>query len=463
MPNFVKDNKLAILLLTTIAVRALFLIILGNSVFFYDKTGEIHGSTAYDDYALNLIDTGVYGRSLGVPDANIAPLYSYVVAGVYATFGRSSLAVLLLHIILDCITIALVYDIARRLFRQGTCFEQPLGEWVGFGAGMFTALYPYLIFQNLTLIDTPLFMMLMHLFIWLMILLREQDSYTRKTGLIAVLAGMILGVTTLGRALLPLFAILTAFWFLMRLSLIQTVLRLLPVAIISVLVMIPWMIRTYQVYDDFVTVALNTGENLWQGNNPMTIPLFNAGYDAQWSNPPVNAIRGDTFRNNDILTEAALDYLRENPQEIVPLLWTKFLVYWSLEITPRKNPLAGQSFTLGANGQLILGANPDANLQDVATLSQYESGLFDLVARPVHVVYFGGLLLLALIGIGLSMSQWRELSLLWFLQISMTIMYLIFHPSTRYRVPTDPLLFTFSAYALLIMIQAWLARRQLSA
>src|SRR5690606_37872841 len=110
--------------------------------------------------------------------------------------------------------------------------------------GLLTAAYPYLIFQNLTLIDTPLFMSLMHLFIWLMILLREQATYTRKTLLIAVLAGLVLGITTLARALLPLFAILTAVWFLMRLRFVDTVLRLLPVALVSVLVLVPWMIRT---------------------------------------------------------------------------------------------------------------------------------------------------------------------------------------------------------------------------
>jgi hypothetical protein len=47
---------------------------------------------------------------------------------------------------------------------------------------------------------------------------------------------------------------------------------------------------------------------------------------------------------------------------------------------------------------------------------------------------------------------WREVSLLWFVQISMTLVYVAFHPSTRYRVPTDPLWFPFSAYAL---VWAW--------
>ncbi|MEO8398033.1 MAG: hypothetical protein ABI700_33875, partial [Chloroflexota bacterium] len=68
------------------------------------------------------------------------------------------------------------------------------------------------------------------------------------------------------------------------------------------------------------------------------------------------------------------------------------------------------------------------------------------------------LLALALVGVALTLKRWRDLALLWFVQISMTIMYVVFHPSTRYRVPSDPLLFLFSAYTL---VWAWTQVRHL--
>jgi 4-amino-4-deoxy-L-arabinose transferase-like glycosyltransferase len=466
--EYLSRHKLAVILSIAIVARLAFLFIFGQSIFFYEQTGLIHGSTAYDDYALNLLETGVYGREAGIPDANIAPLYSYAVAIIYKLFGRGGLQIGLFHILLDSITIALVYDISRRLFRAVFEVPRPEGEgfrerekqseWIGFGAGLFTALYPYLIFQNLTLIDTPFFMTLMYIFIWLMILLRERESYDKQTLFLAIIAGLILGMATLVRALLPLFAILTALWFLFRLPLFQTILRLLPVAIISILVLLPWMFRSYDIYDNFVALALNTGDNIWQGNNPMTVPLFNAGYDAQWSDPPPNSVRGNPYLNNQILTQAGLDYLQNNLEAIPELLWVKFLTYWSIEITPIRNRLSRQSFALDENGNLLILDDPEADIQDVDTMAQYDSGLLDTVARPIHILYFGGLLLLAIAGFVLSIRQWRELSLLIFLQISMMLMYMLFHPSTRYRVPTDPLLFAFSAYALLILIQASMKR-----
>jgi hypothetical protein len=71
--------------------------------------------------------------------------------------------------------------------------------------------------------------------------------------------------------------------------------------------------------------------------------------------------------------------------------------------------------------------------------------------------------LLGLAGGLLALRRWRETALLWFAQISMTLVYLAFHPSTRYRVPTDPLWFLFSAYALVMLWGWWRGRRQHSA
>ncbi len=56
-------------------------------------------------------------------------------------------------------------------------------------------------------------------------------------------AGVVMGLSMLTRALLPLLAILAAVWFLFRLSLWQTIIRLLPVALVGFLVMIPWIVR----------------------------------------------------------------------------------------------------------------------------------------------------------------------------------------------------------------------------
>src|SRR5690606_36102938 len=134
--------------------------------------------------------------------------YSVVLAGIYGLFGRGALQVGVFHILLDVLSIAMLVEIGRRLM--------PRGGWVGWLAGVFYAFYPYLIFQNLTLIDTPLFMTLFYAFTLGVIMLRERERLDRGTWLLAIGCGAILGLATPARAILPAFALLVAVWFLFR-------------------------------------------------------------------------------------------------------------------------------------------------------------------------------------------------------------------------------------------------------
>jgi len=433
------------------------------SVFAFSNEGaEIHGSVAYDEYALNLLETGVYGREAGVADSILPPLYSYVLAGLYAIFGRSYIAVGVLHILFDLIAIGLLYDICRRLLPHQLTDDSTWGEWVGALSGLFFALYPYLIFQNLTLIDTPLWILLLHLFVWLMILLRDREQLDRNTWLIAIAGGVVLGVSALARALLPPLAVLVALWFLFRLSLKQTIIRLLPVALVSLIVLIPWMIRGYQIHGGFVAVALNSGENVYQGNNPQTVPFFRAGYDVQWSSPPENMPdTDDRYIINNALMQEGLRYLRENPDKIPELIWVKLWIYWNPQVTPLKNLREGERLRLSDSGEVLVLTDEGSQEGVTPSNAEYEdNSLFNVVGRTVHVLYFGGLWMLSIVGVWLSRKYWREVSLLWFVQISQTVIYLIFHPSTRYRAPTDPLLFVFSAYVIVWGMAWWLSRRR---
>jgi hypothetical protein len=104
-------------------------------------------------------------------------------------------------------------------------------------------------------------------------------------------------------------------------------------------------------------------------------------------------------------------------------------------------------------GNLITGYLPEGDPVNV-----YSSSLFDVVGRGVHIAYYGGLFLLALVGCVLLRRHWREVSLIWSVQFATTFIYVLFHPATRYRVPTDPLLFIFSAWTLIALYVWWRSR-----
>jgi len=449
----VNKRKLTIVLLIAVAARIAALVIFQPHFAFSEPGGVIHGSVAYDEYALNLLATGVYGREAGLPDAGLPPLYGYALALVYGVFGRHYLAVAALHIIFDAFSIALLYDICRRLSpRPGQH-----GDWIGALAGLLFALYPYLIFQNLTLNDTAPWILLLHLFLWLLIRLREQGAIDRMTLAFAVAAGVVLGISVLARALLPPLALMAALWFRLTLSWRQTILRLLPVALASLLVPLPWIMRAYDIYDGFVPIALNSGENIYQGNNPYAAAVFRAGYDVQWLTPPVDAPpKAEPLRRNAALAEAGWRYLRENPANALELMLVKLMVYWNPQVTPLKNLRQGEKLGIDESGDVLIITGEGSHVGVTAANAAYqEEGLFNIVGRRLHLVYFGALWLLAIAGAWLSRRDWRILSLLIFVQISQTAMYLLFHPSTRYRSPTDPLLFVFSAVAVLWVLRWW--------
>ena len=328
-------------------------------------------------------------------------------------------------------------------------------------AGLFFALYPYLIFQNLTLNDTAIWILLFHLFVWLLIRLRERETVDRRTMLIAVAAGFVLGISALARALLPPLALLAVIWFLIKLGWRQTLLRLLPVAALSALVLLPWMLRSYNIYGGFVPIALNSGENIYQGNNPLAVDVFRMGYDVQWLPPPLDAPPPDEpLRRNDYLAEAGWRYLRENPGRIPELLLVKFQVYWNVQVTPLNNLREGEQLAVNDDGGVVIVKGEGSHIGVTGANAAYQDdSLFNEIGRPLHIVTFGGLWLLAIVGLWLSRREWRLMSLLIFVQVSQTLMYLLFHPSTRYRSPTDPLLFLFSAYALVWAVEWWRGRQ----
>ena len=204
-------------------------------------------------------------------------------------------------------------------------------------------------------------------------------------------------------------------------------------------------------------------ETIFQGNNPDTIPYLRAGYDVQWIGYEAPDRSDDARVADSQMLQSGLTFLRENPGLIPELLWLKFAVHWSIDISPYRNPVDGELPRLNYDGSALQSEQGEAlelgGLPPGDPVGAYSGSLFDQIGRPIHVLYFGSLLVLALIGFVASFHLWREVSLLWFLQLVMTALYMVFHSSTRYRVPTDPALFLFSGAALVWLVNRMRARR----
>lgn len=414
------------------------------SVFDFVATGTIHGSEAYDAYARNLASTGVFGREPGVADAAIPPAYSVVLAGIYGTAGRTALAVAVSHTFLDLLSLLLLWRIGLVLTGRAA---------VAALAALGMAVYPYLVFQSLAVNDTSLFILELHTLLWLVVLARRTSP--RAVLALPSLAGLVLGVAALTRPVVLPLAAWIVIWWAFSLGWRGAVRRAVPLALAAALVVGTWAVRNASAIGAPVLFATNGGSNFWQGNNARTLEYLRAGYDVQWIAPPARLDALD-FRDpasNGAFAGAAVDYLRSHWQDAPRLWWEKARVHWSLDVSPRRNP-AADGGGAGVRTRVDEVTDPSgrlglAGLAREDAVAAYSRPLFDRLGRAVHKVYWGAALLFACVGVVLTRRAWRDVSLLWFVQANMTLAYVIFHPSTRYRLPTDPLLFLFTAAGIL--------------
>jgi 4-amino-4-deoxy-L-arabinose transferase-like glycosyltransferase len=388
-------------------------------VLFFSHTLSLQTS-GYDAYATNLVAGNGYTRFADLhPDSDLPPLYSFFLAAIYVTLGRDAIVVAVVQILFDVITLLAIYAIGYRIG----------GRPVGILATAFTGFYPYLVFQNLTVNDTGLFIMLLSVSIWAL-----YEAMARCSWRLAAVSGTLLGAAALTKSLVVLllpFSVLLLWRTLDRKKAWH-----LGFALLLAFAFLPglWMIRNARLHNALVFISTNDGSNLFQGNNPLAADLLLQGYDVQWT--PFQLPRVPTGLTE--IQEAAwyrvqaLTYLREHMSDIPKLLIAKFIALWSPEIRPYAVP-------------------PNVPLDGTPVL-QYEQPAFQL-ARVIHVLYFAPLLLLALLGFWRAWVDRRPIAPLLFVFFAVTVTYLIYHPSTRYRVPADPFLFILSGYAV-----TWLAR-----
>ena len=413
---------LALILLGAVLARAGFLLFFGHTLSLQ--------TSGYDTYAVNVIAGHGYTRFEDRNgDSDLPPLYPFFLVGVYQTLGRDPIAVAVAQIVLDVGVMGMLFWLGQRVTGQ---------ETTGLLAAAFYGFYPYLLYQNLSVNDTALFIFL--LVAGVVSAYRARD--TRGWGW-AALMGLSLGLAALTKTWVLLIWPLLTLWWGRKLGWRQAARLALVGGALTVVVVTPWTVRNTRLQGEFVFLSTNGGSNLHQGNNPCAADYLARGWDVQWIRancmgappPDLSETAADRWHR-----QAALDYLRAHPEDWLRLFGTKLWVLWSPAIMPYALP-------------------PDPYLIDDAVLQFYRSRSFQL-ARVVHLLYFTPLLVLGLVGWALAARRKLEIAPLLSVFAAITVTYVVFHPSTRYRAPADPFVFVLSAYALVRVRRWWLAYRE---
>lgn len=407
-------------LLTLILVAAV-LIRISAALYMGDQVTVLPGiqdQVSYDALAHSLLDGRGYSFTenwypftpADTPTSHWSFIYPLYLAGIYAVTGYHPLVARLLQgAVGGALLCFLVYKIGRRVVNEETGLV---------GAGL-AAVYGYFIYYNVALMTETFFIVLVLLTLYLALELKENPTLIRWVGL-----GFSLGLAGLLRQTILLFApflLLWLFWELKKDG-VRWWYFTVPIVVI-ILLITPWTLRNYRVYQKFLLLNSNAGYALFASNNP------NLGTD--WSNdkvvvPVPEELKGQNEAELDrALTRRGIEFILSDPKRYLWLTLDKTLEYFWFW--------------------------PSATSSRISNLNR--------------VFSFGLYLPFMLFGLRLSLSRWRSFAILYLFIVIHTGVHLLSWPAPRYRLSVDAVSMVFAALALLELakqLKSWRRRNLVS-
>ena len=214
-----------------------------------------------DRFASNLVNSGTFGFMPGRPSAFTQPLYSLVLAPLYATVGRSWLTIAVLQIVIATGTALLVFAIGERVASRR----------IALVAALLATLHPYLVWHDVHLNREIVDGFLAALVTLLIVLATERCSVR-----IAAAAGAACGLAILGNARLALLPAVLALYLLWALQPRRTAAIAAALVVVTALVVVsPWVARNRI---SVGCLALTTDSRaLWKANNLATRDILSRG------------------------------------------------------------------------------------------------------------------------------------------------------------------------------------------
>jgi hypothetical protein len=362
------------------------------------------------------------------PTAHWSFLQSLYLAGVYALFGPHPLAARLVTAVLGGILLPwMVYRLTRRVFSGGTLNNWQLTidncqlltvKWAPLSAAFIAAVYPYFVLYGATLMTETFFICAL---LWSLERTLALAGWLGPVGAgrggfltAAVTLGLAWGVATLFRqSILPWVpvAALWVAWVGWRRSVLGRAVGGLAVALgILVLCVLPFTVRNYRVYGQFLLLNSNTGYALYSAQHPM---------------------HGTEFREFDA---APL------PAELLPLGLNE--AQWDRELLRR-----GIGFVVAEPGRYLL-----LSLSRVKDYFEFwptpDTTLLHNVGRSLS---FGILLPFAVVGVWLALRAKQGRGEVVFLLLFVgfySLLHILTWAFPRYRLPVDAVLCVFAGRAL---------------
>lgn len=287
------------------------------------------------------------------PSAWTAPVYPYILAGIFKLFGiysqASAWVILTFNSIFAALTCWSLYRIADRIF----------GNWVARGTAWTWALFPYLIYWPVRVVwEMSFTTFFLTLVLWLAIRMADGARW-RDWVLFGAVWGLIALTNTAVVILLPFFLAWLIWRSLAKETMATGMLRRFTGPVVSVLVVVlcmtPWTIRNYQTFGTWIFIRDNLPLELHEANNNASSGLWTRNEHP--GNDPAAMRRFAELGEIRFMDEKKRElgeFIRENPEKVLLFSCQRVWYFWAAP--PQATIVAGYDLWVARHVEFLLAA-----------------------------------------------------------------------------------------------------------
>jgi 4-amino-4-deoxy-L-arabinose transferase-like glycosyltransferase len=279
------------------------------------------------------------------PSAWTAPVYPYILAGVFKIWGiythASAWVILAFNSVWAALTCWTIFLIADRIF----------GAWVARMTAWTWAVFPYLLYWAVRVVwETSMTTFLLTLVLWLTIRVSDDGSRRRIWLYLGLLWGLILLTNTSIVILLPFFL----GWVIVRsVHRRRALIGAATCVSVVILCVVPWTIRNYRVFGRFLFIRDNLALELYEANNDHSGGLWTRSEHP--GNNPAAMKRMQELGEIGFMDEKKQEFqtfVREHPGEFVRFTLERVWYFWAAP--PQETIVAGYDLWVARHVQFLL-------------------------------------------------------------------------------------------------------------
>jgi len=367
----------------------------GVNFFYFPLETRFGDENRFIREAIQLYEHGVFAK--GLSQAWEMPLTAIIYSAFYSLFETRESLIAIVRVFQSLLLVLQAFLLCKISL---SIFDDELTAYITFILILF---YPFFIFYQGLLLSENIFITLLIISFYYLYCWYDNDFALNKY---FVLSNLFFVLTIYSKGTLSVLPplLLSAFYFINTYNKIRTVKILIFSTVLYSILLSPWWIRNYDIFDQFVPFTTSSGMNLYLGNNP-----YNLTGGCDWSKDvdmdEISSLfdikdEKDELRSNQIFKDRAVEFIKDNPGRFLELAILKFKRFYNI----------------------------------VPNADGYNKGYY----KWLTLLSYGSILILFIISTVFHIKEYKKLSAIYILFLYITLIHMIVIASLRYRLPLEP-------------------------